>query len=147
MTPITAELTELDAPERIAEQLGDQPLDVLVNNAAYEVYHRLHEFSAEEFEQILRVDLVQPLMLSKALLPNLRRGEEATVIHVTSIHDTVPVANNGAYAAAKAALLMATRTAAIELAPYGIRVNAFAPGAIETDMNREVIEQVGRGKV
>ena len=100
----------------------------------------------DELEQLLRVDLVLPVELSRALLPNLQAGEQASIINVTSIHDTVPVASNGAYAMAKAALLMYTKTAAIEFALLGIRVNALAPGAIETDMNRELIDEIGRDK-
>ena len=56
----------------------------------------------------------------------------------------VPVAHNGVYAMAKAALAMFTKNLAVELGPAGIRVNNFAPGAIETDMNREVIDEMGR---
>ena len=126
--------------------MGDAPLNVLVNNAAYETYVQLAEAEMELVEDILRVNLVLPAMLAKALIPNLQKGEDPSVINVTSIHDTVAVANNGPYAMAKAGLLMYTRNAAIEFAKLGIRVNALAPGAIETDMNRETINKLGREK-
>ena len=146
VTPVIAELSDPEAAPRIAEQVGDAPLDVLVNNAAYETYVQLAEAEMELVEDILRVNLVLPVMLAKALIPNLQKGEDPSVINVTSIHDSVAVANNGPYAMAKAGLLMYTRNAAIEFAKLGIRVNALAPGAIETDMNRETINKLGREK-
>ncbi len=142
--PIEAELSDPQAASQIRNQLGDQPLDALVNNAAYELYMPLAELPSPELEALMRVNLLLPIELCKALLPNLKQGEAPCILHVTSIHDTVPVRNNSPYAIAKAGLLMHTRSAAIEFAEYGIRVNALAPGAIETDMNRETLDRIGR---
>jgi NAD(P)-dependent dehydrogenase (short-subunit alcohol dehydrogenase family) len=142
--PIVAELADERAAEAVAGQLGDRPLDVLVNNAAFEHHAPCATWSLGALEEVLRVNLVQPAMLVRALLPHLRRGHLPAIINVTSIHDTVPVAGNAAYATAKAGLLMYTRSAAIELGPLGIRVNALAPGAIETDMNRPLLDEIGR---
>ncbi len=119
-------------------------LDVLVNNAGVELPERLDGLDAESLGRTLDVNLVAPLLLSRALLPLLRAARAAAVVNVTSIHDDVPYAGNVAYVASKAALEAATRTMALELAPEGIRVNTIAPGAIETDMNREVIDRMGR---
>lgn len=141
---VTAELSDTDAGAQIAKQLDGAPIDVLINNAAYEHYCAIEDLRVEDLEQVLRVDLVAPVALSKNLLPNLKCGANPTIINITSIHDTVAVADNSAYAMAKAALHMFTKVAAIEFAEYGIRVNTLAPGAIETDMNREVIESFGR---
>ena len=71
------------------------------------------------------------------------RSGSPSIINVTSIHEAVPVSGNGGYAAAKAALGLLSRTAAVEFGPLGVRVNTLAPGAIRTDMNHELIEEVG----
>jgi gluconate 5-dehydrogenase len=84
--------------------------------------------------------------LTQRLLPLLKAAPGASIINVTSIHDTVPYPGNFAYAMSKAALAMFTRSAALDLAPYGIRVNNLAPGAVATDLNREVIEAIGDEK-
>ncbi len=73
-------------------------------------------------------------------------GGGASVINITSIYDSVPYLHNAVYSMTKAALNMFTKAAAVELAPHGIRVNCLAPGAIETNINREVIDQIGREK-
>jgi gluconate 5-dehydrogenase len=89
-----------------------------------------------------QVNLRAPAQLIHALLPKLQAACSASVINVKSIHQTVPYPHNSGYAMTKAALGMLTQTLSIELAPLGIRVNNFAPGAVETDMNREIIERM-----
>jgi glucose 1-dehydrogenase len=96
------------------------------------------------FDRVWHVKVRAPVELVHRLLPLIRAAPGASVINVTSIHDVVPYAQNSAYCASKAALAMFTRTIAIELGPEGIRVNNLAPGAVETDINREVLDQIGR---
>lgn len=135
--------------ERAVQALADEivavepKLDILVNNAGLEIPMAIGDMDMDAFDQVWRVNLRAPIELIHRLLPCLRTPG-ASIINVTSIHDTVPYANNSAYCAAKAALAMVTRTIAIELAPRGIRVNNLAPGAVETDSNRVVIERIGR---
>ncbi len=78
--------------------------------------------------------------------PPLKRSPAGSIINITSIHQTVPYPNNAAYSMSKAALAMFTKVAALELAPRHIRVNNFAPGAVETDINRDVLDAIGRDK-
>lgn len=139
-----ADLAERGAPERMLAEIGARGgLDVLVNNAGFEEHAPVAELSSDDFARVLEVDLVAPAALMRLCLPLLRQSRAPSVINVTSIHETVPVSGNGAYAAAKAALASLSRTAAIELGPEGIRVNTLAPGAIRTDMNRDLIDDVG----
>lgn len=84
--------------------------------------------------------------LPHALLPQLKASGRASVINVTSIRQEVPYPHNAGYAMTKAAPGMFTKTAALTFAPFGSGVNNFAPGAVETEINREVIEQIGRDK-
>ncbi|WP_431075547.1 SDR family NAD(P)-dependent oxidoreductase [Microbacterium phyllosphaerae] len=119
-------------------------LDLLVNNAGVEVPRALKDLDGDILRRTLDVNLAAPVLLTRALIPLLSSGRNRSVVNMTSIHDEVAYAGNIAYVASKAGLEAATRTMALELAVHGIRVNSIAPGAIETDMNREVIEQMGR---
>ncbi|MEV6981104.1 SDR family oxidoreductase [Sphaerisporangium sp. NPDC051017] len=111
-----------------------------MNNAGLEQPTRLESIEAEALTRTLRVNLQAPVLLARSLLPQLRRSAAPSVVNITSIHDAVPYAGNVAYVASKAGLEAAGRTMALELAAEGIRVNSIAPGVIETDMNREVID-------
>jgi gluconate 5-dehydrogenase len=126
--------------ESLLERL--EVLDILVNNAGFEILKKIGETGETDLDDHFQVNTKSPYRLVQALLPLLQKAANPAVINVTSIHQQVPVRNNGAYCMAKAALEMFTKVAALEFGPLGIRVNNLAPGAIETDMNRELIRQM-----
>jgi gluconate 5-dehydrogenase len=143
---IQADLTsdaEIDALTTQLTSLAPQ-LDILVNNAGIDVRMPLEGLDRHALDRIWRINARAPVCLITELLPLLKASGGASIINVTSIHDSVPYANNAPYCMSKAALGMLTNVASIELAPFGIRVNNLAPGAIETETNRRVIEAVGR---
>lgn len=119
-------------------------LDVLVNNAAFEVIMPFEQLDMSSVDRMWNVNLRSVLQLTHALLPELRAGSGASVVNVTSIHQFIPAPQNGIYSMTKAALGMLTAALSVELAPLGIRVNNFAPGAVQTDMNRELLEKMGK---
>ncbi|MFD6175516.1 MULTISPECIES: SDR family NAD(P)-dependent oxidoreductase [unclassified Isoptericola] len=118
-------------------------LDILVNNAGFEEHAILDDLDGQTLERLMRVNFLAPVETVRLAVPLLEASGRGTVVNVTSIHESVPVAGNGGYAAAKAALAAWTRTASVELGPRRVRINNLAPGAIVTDMNRELIARVG----
>jgi gluconate 5-dehydrogenase len=143
---VQADFTLPDDVTRFVSRIAgaESRLDILVNNAGIEPVMPLDALDLQKFDHCFAVNVRAPAQLTAALLPLLKASGKGSVINITSIHQDVPYPHNAAYSMSKAALAMFTKAAAIELAPHGIRVNNLAPGAIETDMNREVIEQVGR---
>jgi NAD(P)-dependent dehydrogenase (short-subunit alcohol dehydrogenase family) len=121
-------------------------VDILVNNAGMEVNATVGRLDATAVREQLAVNLEAPILLTHHLVAALKASGRGTVINVSSIHGTVPSWGNSVYAAAKAGLELFTKTIAIELGPDGVRVNALAPGAIETDMNREILDEIGRDR-
>ncbi|MEI6873870.1 MAG: SDR family oxidoreductase [Spirochaetota bacterium] len=121
-------------------------LDILVNNAAIEFIMPFEKTDLKLSDQTWRVNVRAAEELTLALLPLLKKSSAASIINITSIHDAMPYPHNLDYNMSKAALNMFTRTLALELGPMGIRINNLAPGAVETDINREVIDQIGRDK-
>lgn len=135
----------LEEPECLDEMLKpllaeEKSLDVLVNNAGFETHSPVETGREAEMDAIYNVNTKSPYFLTQKLLPLLRISGHGSVINVTSIHEKVPVRENGYYCMAKASTAMFTKVAALELAKDGIRVNNLAPGAILTDMNRELVE-------
>lgn len=107
-------------------------LDIVVNNAGVMTFKPLDAFSDEDWREVLEVDLLGAVRFTREAFGAMRKG--GAVVNVASVHavETTPLV--APYAAAKAALLSLTRSAAIEGRPKRIRVNAVVPGAIDTAM-------------
>ena len=111
-------------------------IDVLVNNAANALAFPFGKITPEGWEKSLNVNLRGPVFLMQYALPHLEKSEAASIINISSAGAFLFSAYTHMYSAAKAGLLAYTRALAAELAPLNIRVNAIAPGTIDTDMVR-----------
>lgn len=104
-------------------------VDLLVNNASGYNTLGFLELHPEEFEKLMQVTLMTPFYLSQLVSRDmLQKNIQGNIINISSISGKRPVQNRIAYTSGKAALNMLTQTMALELAQYGIRVNAIAPG-------------------
>lgn len=126
-------------------------LDVLVNNAGIIHVNPLLDERAEDWNTTLAVNTTGPLLGIQAAVPLMRENDGGSVINVASIFGVVGAAGYVAYCASKGALIALTKTAALELAPDGIRVNAICPGGVSTPMNEHekeggVIPQTPMGR-
>ena len=110
-------------------------LDVVVNNAGIMLFKPLEQLGAEEWLKIFSVDLLGAFFFIREAFLRMRSG--GAIVNVSSVHAEETTALVAPYAAAKAALLSLTRSAAIEGRPKGIRCNAVLPGAVETPMLRQ----------
>lgn len=110
-------------------------LDILVNNAA--IYRRqlLEDETVAELDRVLDVNLHGPFLGIQAAVPAMRARGGGSIVNVSSLAGTTSYPAHGAYSMSKWALRGLTRTAAIELAPSNIRVNAVLPGNIRTGMS------------
>jgi glucose 1-dehydrogenase len=123
-------------------------IDVLVNNAGIQQEVPFEQTSRDVWQRIIDVDLTGPFLCSREAVKHMKKQNGGCIVNVSSVHQEIPKPFYVAYAAAKAGIKMMTRTMALELARYNIRVNAVAPGAIETDMNRELkMDEFELGKV
>lgn len=128
--------------------LGEE-LAVLVNNAGIACGKQYLDTTLEDMQEIINVDLMGPLWLTKAALPYLQAQSGACVVNIASFAG-VTAMGNVVYGAAKAGLVGCTRQMGQEFGQYGIRVNSICPGTIETDMispqtnqeNIEIIRQI-----
>ena len=109
-------------------------LDVLINNAGIIHVNPLLDETVASWNQILAVNLTGPLLGIQAAVPVMRRTG-GSIINVASIFGVVGAAGYAGYTASKGGLLALTKTAALELAADGIRVNAVVPGGVGTPMN------------
>jgi NAD(P)-dependent dehydrogenase (short-subunit alcohol dehydrogenase family) len=136
---VPTHLGELDSLEALVERTVDEfgRLDIVVNNAATPLREDLGHFTPEAYAKSMDVNLRGPVFLVQEALPHLQNSRSAAVINVISAGAFLHAPFLATYAATKAALMSFTRSMAAEFAPLGIRVNALAPGSVDTEMMRK----------
>jgi 3alpha(or 20beta)-hydroxysteroid dehydrogenase len=133
---VVADVSEAKAWEVVVAMTLDRygRIDGLVNNAGVHHIRPLLDERAEDAERLWRVNALGPLLGIQAVAPVMRDGGGGSIVNVSSFAGTRGVAGHVAYGASKWALRGISRTAAAELGPLGIRVNAVLPGPIDTPM-------------
>jgi NAD(P)-dependent dehydrogenase (short-subunit alcohol dehydrogenase family) len=124
------------------DELGG--LDVVVANAAVSIYEEFEQQSEETIDLILDTDLKGALLCAQLAIPELRRRGGGSIVFVSSVQAYVTLPGCVPYAAAKAGLVAAARALAPEVGRHGIRVNAIAPGTIDTPMLQRDLSGMGR---
>lgn len=136
---VPTHMGDLDDVQALVDATVDRfgHLDIVVNNAATALTLPLGQFTPEAWDKSFGVNLRGPVFLIQAALPYLKVSPHAAVVNVLSAGAFLASAHVSMYSAAKAGLHAFTRAMAREWAPFGIRVNALAPGTVETDMVRK----------
>jgi 3-oxoacyl-[acyl-carrier protein] reductase len=116
-------------------------LDVLVNNAGITMDALLVRMSLEQFERVIRVNLVGAFVCLQAAAKIMMKQRAGCIVNVASLVGQIGNIGQANYSASKGGLIALTKTAGKELAARGIRVNAVAPGYIDTDMTRAMPEK------
>ena len=117
-------------------------VDILINNAGVVTKKNILDTDIEVWKETLSINLNFPFILSKLFASRLiKKGEVGTILHISSIHGVQTRENLCAYASSKAALNTLTKIQSIEWAEHKIRVNAIAPGIVEVERNKDVLEE------
>ena len=122
-----------EAVAAIEERFGR--LDVLINNAGINAEGPLETFDPELWDRLFAVNVRGVLNTCQAAIPLMKRQRGGRIINAASFAAVIPSVDAAAYGASKAAVVQMTRVLASELGPWGITVNAYAPGMIPTAMN------------
>ena len=130
---IQVDLAEPDECKGLIAQVGR--VDVLVNNAGILIEKPIEEFSVEEFDRTVAVNLRPVFLLSQAVLVGMRQRGWGRIISISSIGArTGGVSHSGVYAATKAGIIALSKNIARHYGQYGVTANAVAPGAVDTPM-------------
>lgn len=142
--PVYFEMTDADAINAGIQSIIDdgQPIDVLVNNAGISTVGLLSMSKVEDIEKLFEVNYFAMLRVIQKVSKRMSRQKHGVIINMGSIAGIEPQPGKIAYGSSKAAVMMMTKCLAKELGPMGIRVNAIAPGPIETKMIHQYKDEV-----
>src|SRR5919106_742700 len=125
-------------------------IDVLINNAGIGGAQKsAHELTTAEWDYVIDVNLKGAFLCTrealKRMTDNTNRNSTSmrnaySIINISSVHESIPQPQSAPYSASKGGMEMLTKTVALEVAGRGVRVNGIAPGAIATDMNKDILE-------
>ena len=125
--------------EEAIRQLGG--LDILVNNAGVERRAAFVDVKEADYDLVLDVNLKGTFFVTQAFVRHLRAEKRpGRVINISSVHEEMPFPGFSTYCLSKGGMQLLTRDLAVELGPHGITVNAIAPGAIATEINRALLD-------
>lgn len=121
-------------------------IDILVNNAAYDVYGVITDVEPDEWQKVISVNLNGPYMLMKEALPHMIEKGTGSIINIASIGGIRCMAGSPAYGTSKAGLIHLSKAVALDYGPYGVRCNAVCPGATRTEMFDETTTTIAKSK-
>jgi gluconate 5-dehydrogenase len=133
---VTDETAVIKAIAKIEKEVGS--IDILVNNAGIIKRTPLAEMEVTDFEQVIKVDLVSPFIVSKAVIQGMMQRKSGKIINICSMMSELGRNTVGAYAAAKGGLKMLTQNMCVEWAPYNVQVNGIGPGYFATEQTQPI---------
>lgn len=136
---ICADVSKPDDVRKMIAQAGE--IDVLVNNAGICGFYMLDAMNDEEWKNMIETNLNSVFYCSREVLPAMINKKCGVIVNVSSIWGICGASCEVAYSAAKAGVIGFTKALAKEVGPSGIRVNCIAPGAIDTDMNKNLDDE------
>jgi gluconate 5-dehydrogenase len=128
-------------PELVERAEAIAPIDVLINNAGRHLKRETLETTDQDFAAVLQTNLLGAFALTREIAKPMAQRQKGCILMITSMAALFGIPQVAAYTASKSALQGLVRQLGVEFAPLGIRVNAIAPGFIETDMNRDIFKR------
>jgi NAD(P)-dependent dehydrogenase (short-subunit alcohol dehydrogenase family) len=142
-TAVVADLARrsdaLSLARTATEKMGR--VDILVNNAGTNIPSSIDQVRDEDWDRVLELNLSACMVLTRALVPQMKERHWGRVIHISSVLGLGSKAARNAYSATKSALIGLARASALDLGPYGITVNCIAPGPFLTDLPLRILSQ------
>ncbi len=121
-------------------------VDVLVNNAGVQHVEKIEDFPIEKWDQIIAINLSSSFHTMRAAIPSMKAKKHGRIINIASAHGLVASPFKSAYVAAKHGIMGLTKTAALELAEFGVTVNAICPGYVLTPLVEKQIPDTAKAR-
>ncbi|HOM17939.1 MAG TPA: glucose 1-dehydrogenase [Thermoguttaceae bacterium] len=138
---VQADVSQKTQIDRMFDQIEGAwgPVDILVNNAGIEFRKPVREITEELYDQVMDTNLKGAFFCAQRALEGMKQKGWGRVINISSVHEITPTGFCCVYSMSKGGMRLMMRELALEYSRFGITVNNVAPGAIRTDINREVL--------
>ncbi|MGV8938019.1 MAG: 3-hydroxybutyrate dehydrogenase [Allorhizobium sp.] len=142
---------DMSKPGEIAEMMAAAKgefggVDVLVNNAGIQHVAPIEDFAPEKWDQIIAINLSSAFHTIRAAIPSMKENRYGRIINIASAHGLIASPYKSAYVAAKHGIMGLTKTAALELAEFGVTVNAICPGYVLTPLVEKQIPDTAKAR-
>lgn len=136
-TDVSNEESVINLVDYVVEEFGK--LDILVNNAGITYRKAVHETTLDEWKKLIDINLTGAFLCSKYAIPEMQKRNYGSIINMASTHANTTITRLAAYATAKGGLTALTRQMALDYGKNQIRVNAVAPGSVESPMLQKLM--------
>ncbi|MHC4994243.1 MAG: SDR family NAD(P)-dependent oxidoreductase [Planctomycetota bacterium] len=138
---MAADVTDADQVQAVVDRAKSElgGIDILFNNAGVNVREPTVDLPLDEWQRVVDINLTGPFICSKAVAPGMIEKGWGRIIHMSSILGLVGLAGRPPYTSTKGALVLLTKTQALEFATTGVTVNAICPGPFATEMNKPLL--------
>jgi len=139
---VQADISDVSEIQRLVDKAVQQfgRLDVMVNNAGIETRTSILDTSEHQYDRVMAINLKSAFFGTQiAAKQFIKQGTPGRIINMTSVHEDWPMPGNTAYCLSKGGMRMLTRTAGVELGPYGVQVVGVGPGAVATPINTQTM--------
>jgi glucose 1-dehydrogenase len=147
---VEADVSKVEDLQRLIDTTVNKlgRVDIMVNNAGVETRTSVLDTTEAQYDKVMDINLKSAFFGTQlAAKQMIAQGDGGRIVNVTSVHEDWPMPNNTAYCLSKGGMRMLTRTAGVELAPYGILVIGIGPGAVATPINQSTMDDPGKMKV
>lgn len=143
--PVACDVTDEDSIKAAVKEVGDAfgRIDVLINNAGVCEFSLLEDHTTEQWNKVIATDLSSAFLMTRKFAPYFKKQGYGRVVNTASVGALEAGAMQISYFAAKGGILQVTRALAAELAPFGVLVNAIAPGVFATEMTDGMLDSEG----
>ena len=145
---INLDLTSETSIKNFTKRINNfDQIDVFINNAGINKIEDISEISESDWDLINKVNLKGPFLLTQSVIRKMKKVNKGKIVNISSIFSVVSKEKRVSYSSTKWGLVGFTKAASLDLAPFGILINAVSPGFVNTDLTRKILGKSGMDKM